>query len=321
MKGGFVIEFDELGSPLRSERTQGGGFHGNAILSKHDMAFQVIDHKYQPVDWGTEGAKFNEPRLGRRFTLVAEISTPFKKTLCYSAHLEVFCGLTGRVLQFSEILEHSLKNSAEYPYQLVFGDLNTMAHSIARLSPVFCCDRYRWRSLGFSEAEWWWKYLFSWHVGDGPVNEVLAAAMPELANYPGILKAARNPGLYDPWDPSSDITLHNPGYLGLYKAKLDWTLLRGFKVLEKSIGNQTYTASDHAYLALEINRCEDLKLIEDPVKFHTHFPTPKTWISGVTKNCLLFGFTALAVLSLLKAQNVFIPFLPPSLLHYLVKKV
>ena len=39
--------------------------------------------------------------------------------------------------------------------QIAFlGDLNTMAHGIARLSPRFCRDCMRWRSLGQSEGAW-----------------------------------------------------------------------------------------------------------------------------------------------------------------------
>lgn len=34
-------------------------------------------------------------------------------------------------------------------------DLNTMAHGIARLSRHHCNDVMRWRSLGYSEAQWW----------------------------------------------------------------------------------------------------------------------------------------------------------------------
>ena len=41
----FICEFEELHSPLRDATTQGGGVHGNAILSKYDMTdFSVVEH-------------------------------------------------------------------------------------------------------------------------------------------------------------------------------------------------------------------------------------------------------------------------------------
>jgi hypothetical protein len=36
-----------------------------------------------------------------------------------------------------------------------------MAHSVARLSPNYCCDGMRWRSLGSSEAAWWQRYVLA----------------------------------------------------------------------------------------------------------------------------------------------------------------
>ncbi|KAI9306348.1 hypothetical protein BJ944DRAFT_263718 [Cunninghamella echinulata] len=65
MKGVFVCEFLELYSSLRKSRDQGGGFHGNAILSKYDFNVQVIDHKYQPFQWDKDGHLLNEPRKGK----------------------------------------------------------------------------------------------------------------------------------------------------------------------------------------------------------------------------------------------------------------
>ena len=38
---------------------------------------------------------------------------------------------------------------------MILGDLNTMGHSVARLSPNYCCDHMRWGSLGSCEAAWW----------------------------------------------------------------------------------------------------------------------------------------------------------------------
>ena len=41
----FLCEFEELHSPLRDASSQGGGVHGNAILSKYDMSdHSVIEH-------------------------------------------------------------------------------------------------------------------------------------------------------------------------------------------------------------------------------------------------------------------------------------
>lgn len=46
-------------------------------------------------------------------------------------------------------------------HQAIMGDLNTMAHGIARLSPNYCCDHLRWRALGWYEAALWNRYVFS----------------------------------------------------------------------------------------------------------------------------------------------------------------
>ncbi|CAG8588799.1 5418_t:CDS:2 [Paraglomus occultum] len=241
-KGGFVCEFIEIESEKRHDRDQGGGVHGNAIFSKYDLDFRVLDHKHQPFDWDKDGDKLNEPRKGRRVTLVAEIKTSFgPPILCYCVHLEVFCGLIGRVNQFSEILSDSVIHASTHPYQLILGDLNTKSHSIARLSS-FSRDRYCVLSLGMSESEWWDKNLLSWHACSGDTNVYLQY----------VLTDARNPGFYDPWHPSYDVTMKYPKHYALYSAKLDWTLVRGFDVINRWKGNDDYSASDHKYLMVEV---------------------------------------------------------------------
>jgi hypothetical protein len=133
--------------------------------------------------------------------------------------LQVFCGITSRVWQFSDILldarkqqqqrqiqpqhhaqhdwgaqqqqeeqqqeEQQQRHTAEQQpasssnppptvaaaasaaaaavpcCQAILGDLNTMAHSLARLSPNYCRDAMRWRSLGSSEAAWWQRYVLA----------------------------------------------------------------------------------------------------------------------------------------------------------------
>lgn len=161
-----------------------------------------------------------------------------------------------------------------------------MGHSVARLSPKFCRDRYRFLSLGITESEWWDTNLFDWHLKDGEINlnlqsggfkifknlfslkndclkEKELSIVTTLSGFPiDVLKSARNPGFYDPWSCTNDITIHNPNYFGLFKAKLDWTLLHGFDVVNRWIGNHDYKASDHKYLMVEI-KFDDLQDMVD----------------------------------------------------------
>lgn len=103
--------------------------------------------------------------------------------------MQVFCGILSRVWQFSDILadarthhkqQQQQQQQGQPPaasneastqqqqhqqqqpcHQVILGDLNTMGHSVARLSPSYCCDSMRWRSLGSSEAAWWQKHVLS----------------------------------------------------------------------------------------------------------------------------------------------------------------
>ena len=63
-------------------------------------------------------------------------------------------------------------------------------------------------------------------------------------------------GFEDPFDPLHTVTLDNPDYrffgISLMKGKLDWLLLRRCTVLEKSVGNHDYAASDHKWLMASI---------------------------------------------------------------------
>ena len=45
-------------------------------------------------------------------------------------------------------------------HQAILGDLNTMAHGIARLSPNYCCDKMRFWSIGQQEAVFWHHNVF-----------------------------------------------------------------------------------------------------------------------------------------------------------------
>ena len=63
-------------------------------------------------------------------------------------------------------------------------------------------------------------------------------------------------GFKDPFDPVDTVTLDNPAYryfgFSLMKGKLDWLLLRKMTVLQKSVGNHDYAASDHKWLSATV---------------------------------------------------------------------
>ncbi|KAI8367759.1 Endonuclease/exonuclease/phosphatase [Blakeslea trispora] len=276
--GGFLCEFEELDSPVRSLRDQGGGVHGNAILSKYDVDFRVLAHRKTAFDWSNYGHSLKEPRRGQRSTLVGTVKAPsLPPIVCYCVHLEVFTGIIDRISNFSDIFEDAASQADKYPHQIIGGDLNTMAHSIVRLSPKYARDRYRFMSLGDTESNWFDRHVMA--VYRDPQHEynlrLAAAGFPfsmapvrvirsiwrllgSLKLFEWIsgfdletLKRARNPGFYDPWDPD-EITLHNPDYFQLFKAKLDWTMVRCMDVRQKMIGNRNYNMSDHAYLMVKV---------------------------------------------------------------------
>ncbi|ORX73665.1 hypothetical protein DL89DRAFT_263694 [Linderina pennispora] len=207
LNGTMVVEFQELESPARDEGQQGGGIHGNAIYSKYDM-------KLRPYNWDRDGAVLGEPRR-------AEVLVPRRPSiLAYSAHFECFSGIIGRVGQLSDLMHDSQQHAGPLPHQLVFGDFNTFAHSLARLSPKYACDWYRWRTIGMTEPEWWLKNILSCQI----------------------LRTAINPGWFDPFDICKDITISN--HAGFMTAKADWA----FHWME----NRDFEASDHRCLVLEI---------------------------------------------------------------------
>jgi hypothetical protein len=48
----FLCEFTELRSAVRSVRAQGGGVHGNGILTRLEvLSAECVSHSHHPVDW------------------------------------------------------------------------------------------------------------------------------------------------------------------------------------------------------------------------------------------------------------------------------
>lgn len=273
MKCAFLVEFEELRSPLRSDDSQGGGVHGNAILSKYDFEPYVVAHTYHPIDWAVDGSGLGEPRRGCRAVLAASICIPglSNRVLCYCLHLEVFTGIIGRLKQFRDVLadSHRQRREGRHLYQMILGDLNTMAHSIARLSPNYCRDFLRMWSIGQSEGAFWDRHLFHVLHDDLPnPNQKLLPLCPRHFSFRELCDL-RNSYFYDPFLSDADMTLSN--YYGIYQGKLDWCLFRGFFVQNHGMDNLDYSASDHrllyALIRPEICKNKEMRSNWDPGPF------------------------------------------------------
>ena len=244
----FVVEFEELYSRKRNPRTQGGGWHGNAILTRFPItSHHAIPHTHHPVDWEREGERMGEPRRGQRVTLCAILDVYGRQMAVYTAHLEVFCGILGRIRQFRDILHdsHRLLSDHQIHHQLIFGDLNTMGHGVARFHPRFCRDSLRWRTMGSSEASWWHRHLFSFTTTDGDHNERLRRFRFSESD----LQTLRNPHFYDPVPP-----LHTTlrSVKGFFNGRLDWTLVRGLRAVDYGLDNHDYLKSDHKLMWVDL---------------------------------------------------------------------
>jgi len=256
----FLCEFEELWSPVRDPDAQGGGVHGNALLSKYDLTdLRVVEHEHHPIDWEAPEHPLckKEPRHGKRLTLAGTALTPQGPLLVYSVHLEVFCGMLARMRQYSDVLLDVRKvDAAGGPkHQVICGDLNTQANSLARLSANYCTDRMRWRTLGWFEAEVWDRHVFG--CMEDPAQPEKHSKWLEGAGLDvATCKTLVNPGFKDPWDPRRDITIDLIKYrwLGfrLMTGKLDWVLTRNMRVTSKAMGNDEYDKSDHKWLLVEV---------------------------------------------------------------------
>lgn len=177
--------------------------------------------------------------------------------------LQVFCGMLDRMWQFSDILRHSRGHSPATA-QVILGDLNTMGHGVARLSPNYCCDPMRWRSLGSSEARYWSDHVLAVKESAPVTSGADLMDVPRLNLHllhlglpPRVCADILNPGFEDPFDPDKDPTLDNPKYrlfgVSLMTGKLDWVLLKNMEVVRKELGNHDYLHSDHKWLMVEVN--------------------------------------------------------------------
>ena len=165
---------------------------------------------------------------------------------------------------------HGIVMQGSHFHYAILGDLNTMAHGIARLSPAYCCDRMRFLSFGSDEAVMWERYVLSMtDLAFHPSNDHSKDQDQESGQDQGqvnwqlqrwgcplnVATAAMNPGFTCPFPAATTVTLDNPTYklwgISFMRGKLDWTLLRRVAVTSTQVGNLDYRLSDHRWLLVE----------------------------------------------------------------------
>ena len=132
----------------------------------------------------------------------------------YSIHLEVFCGITGRIQQFSDVPLYANERK-----KLINDNdkLNNMAHGVARFSPKYCGnDWMRVLTIGKSEGKWWLDNAFC--GGIKAVNNLKSWGFTEdvYKNYEYF------EGFKDPWEVDIDFTHQD---ILWYYGKLDWLFI------------------------------------------------------------------------------------------------
>eukprot|EP00029_Vermamoeba_vermiformis_P013485 TRINITY_DN8403_c0_g1_i1.p1 TRINITY_DN8403_c0_g1~~TRINITY_DN8403_c0_g1_i1.p1 ORF type:complete len:394 (+),score=96.88 TRINITY_DN8403_c0_g1_i1:2-1183(+) len=300
----FVCEFIEIHSPLRPPRTQGGGIHGNGLLTKFDITSHFsVDHKYQIIDWEKEGGpRFKEPRKGRRIEPGAIIKHPNSNVgnlLVYSVHLEIFTGILGRVSQFSEVMhdaEERVRENKSIDHVIICGDLNTIGHSIARLGRNICTDKLRFApsTLFLTEGQWWQKYVFNQQ--EGTLNSKLnALGLDDFV----VSSAVNRLRLSDPFDKYYGVTLTS--HRNWLQGKLDWVLVDpSASVTHKEILNLDYSKSDHRMLLADIKYSPN-STVHDASKHDTRSMVTR---ANTTNTLLTLAASALVTLIVKGVQSL-----------------
>ena len=128
---GYALEFLELGLGSEIERgfateaENARGFHGNALLSRAALARPFRLTLPGLGQWFFDP---EQPRLGERVAVGAEIETEAGPVVFVSTHLESACGQGHRAAQIGALIEAL---EAEFPGRpvLIGGDLNTGNHA------------------------------------------------------------------------------------------------------------------------------------------------------------------------------------------------
>lgn len=213
MNGYFLTEFIEIESPKRSKVLQGGGVHGNAILSKIQPKKVFGVNLPVEYDWGNSVQK----RIGSRNAICAEFNIANRRVVICSTHLEdKVSNPIRRIVQFDKLYK-KLENDG-YEHMIIAGDMNTIYNRISGL-------------FNFSDPI----------IKDG--KKIKQSEKVYWSN--NFLKSL---GLSDPFK-KSDWTLKKHF---IYKEKLDWIILKNIAVNDKGVGGFNTSDHKPLWITIDI---------------------------------------------------------------------
>lgn len=135
----YAVEFIELetGSPWEQNRPEDGaknqcGLHGNAILSRYPLE-QLALIRFTGSDGAWWHRRWDEPRLGGRMALIAQVSSAYGPVQVVSTHLESNAHPKQRASQVSDLLTVLEPSMAT----VLGGDFNTSTLDTTTLSDIF----------------------------------------------------------------------------------------------------------------------------------------------------------------------------------------
>ena len=245
----FGMEFIEHKSLFRSTRNQGGGKHGNAIISKYEIIEGYkCNHRFVPLDWNSmfwNTVIFRQPRSGYRNYLCCKIRVHESiEFLVYCLHLECICGINDRLTQFKEVLNdvkvHQKHNKSLYT--IIGGDFNTLINGWIKWIPIYWESRWNRKLMEKvmncvkeckdkrPEA-----FLFEKHLDEWMKNEFNMKYM-----------------LKDPWNKERNSIKDATVMKWCYHGKLDWILVESqrYDKIEQFIGGDN--ASDHQLVGVKL---------------------------------------------------------------------
>lgn len=220
-----------------------GGYQCNAILSKFDfLSCGSLEHKSQPIDHIKEDITYGQyPRIGKRTAAWAIIQFRGRNIKVYSDHLEMHCGMEGRLEQLGDLLDDASLHDGPI---IISGDLNTFEGGLGKLASFKRCglSNLQWMTFGkLNETQVWNDCIFHEDAENHFIRKQFHSLFPSIAA-----------DYIDPFPHYHSTCSKFVLGLEVYSQKLDWILHKNVgEIIEFKTENNNYQHSDHKLVYVE----------------------------------------------------------------------